>query len=176
MPAVDELFSKQTEWPRLILKAAAEGVICYNMYVHATTEKTEWSCYANNYRQPNGDGNGDNVTEAFTSVIYYGFILTLVACIVTTVEMINKKVNNKQLTILTGILDSLLGLAGVVWLIWASVVRLQRNGKICAGATTNVSEEVYPYAYNQGAFLQVMLVLLYTIPPVLLVATNCGCL
>ena len=90
--------------------------------------------------------------------------------------MINKSAKNKQLNILVGLLDSLLGLAAFAWLIWASVVRLSREGKVCAGATMNVSESAMPYAYPQGAFLQVMLVIMYIIPVTLFVATNCGCL
>ena len=176
MPSTEELFGKAMSWPRLILKTAVEGILCYNFYSHATMEKTTWSCYANEFRQPNGIGPGNNVTETFTNNIYAGFVMTAIAFCVSLVEMINKKVGNKQLTVLVGILDTLLGLSAAAWLIWATVIRLERSGKICSGATTNVSEEVYPYAYAQGAFLQVMLVLCYTLPPILFVATNCGCL
>ena len=69
-----------------------------------------------------------------------------------------------------------MGLAALAWLVWASIARLSRDGKVCAGATNNVSFEAYPYAYEQGSFLSVILVLMYVIPPTLLVATNCGCL
>ena len=67
--------------------------------------------------------------------------------------MINKSAQNKQLNVLVGICDSLLGAVAFAWLIWASFVRLERGGKVCAGATMNVSESTKPYAYPQGAFL-----------------------
>ena len=153
MPSVDELFAKQMSWPRLILKTAIEGTLCYYFYIHAHAERTSWNCYATGRRQPNGDGRGENVTEAFTNVILAGFLITAIGLFVSVVEMINKKVQNKQLRVLVGLFDTLVGLAGFAWLIWASWVRLNREGKICAGATTNVSEETFPYAYNQGVFL-----------------------
>ena len=107
-----------------------------------------------------------------------GFYITLIALLVSIVEIINKpkSMQKKPLIVLVGVLDSIIGIIAFGWLIWATVVRLSRDGKICAGATTNVTEQGYPYAYDQGVFLQVMLVLMYVIPPTLWVATNCGCL
>ena len=116
------------------------------------------------------------MSEQFGLVIYAGFILSLIGCCITFCEMINKKVQNSSLTMLTGVLDTTLGFCAFVWVVWASFVRLGRNGKVCAGATMNVNEVAEPYAYDQGSFLQVILVLMYTIPPTLFVATNCGCL
>ena len=98
------------------------------------------------------------------------------ATIVSIVEIINKKMKNKQITKLVNMFDSLLILAAAAWLAWTTIVRLGRHGRLCAGGTNNVSEEVHPYAINQGSFLIVMIVLMYTIPPSLFIATNCGCL
>ena len=77
---------------------------------------------------------------------------------------------------LIGILDTLIGLAAFGWLVWVMLTRLDRNGKICAGATTNVVEETYPYAYAQGQLLVTVIVIMCIVPPALFVATNCGCL
>ena len=41
-----------------------------------------------------------------------------------------------------GICDAIIGILAAVWLVWASIVRLGRDGKICAGATTNVEVQV----------------------------------
>ena len=78
------------------------------------------------------------MTDEFTSVITVLFYICLVGALVSLVEIFNKKSNNKQLTTLIGVADTILGLAGFAWLVWASFVRLGREGKICAGATTNV--------------------------------------
>ena len=178
--AVDELFGgKQMTWPRLVVKGLIEAVLCYNFsHYIGPKHRPEWECWATDKKQPsgNGDNDGENVSAMFDNIITAAFYLALVGCIITVIEMINKKVNNKQLLILTSVCDTILGLCAFAWLIWASIVRLSRDGKICSGATTNVSEMTYPYAYDQGALLQVMLVLMYTIPPILFVATNCGCL
>ena len=77
---------------------------------------------------------------------------------------------------LINVCDTLVSIAALFWLIWAYFVRLSRDGKICAGATTNVTETTKPYAYDQGQFLVVMIVLMTILPVTLLVATNCGCL
>jgi len=88
------------------------------------------------------------MSAAFTSCIMTGFYIALIGTIVSLVEMINKKVQNKSLTVLVGILDTMVGLAAFGWLIWAYTVRLSRDGKICAGATTNVTGPTKPYAYQ----------------------------
>ena len=164
-------------WPRLILKGGIEALLAYNFsHYNGSKHRPDWDCFATDKKQPNGLGNGENVSAEFETIVNLGFILCLVGCGISGLEMINKKVNKKPLLVLTGILDTLLAVAALAWLIYCSMIRLSRNGKICAGATTNVSEATYPYAYDQGAFLQVMLVLMYVIPPTLLVATNCGCL
>ncbi len=173
--ALNELFAKQMTWPRLCIKGIAQAVLCYNFYSYGTEHRPEWDCFATNKKQPNGI-EGENMTEAFTTVINYGFYLTLVGCLVTFVEMITKLQKEMSFTVPIGILDTLLSLLGFAWLIYASVVRLSRDGKICAGATMNVNETTEPYAYEQGVFLQVILVLGYIVPPTLFVATNCGCL
>ena len=105
--------------------------------------------------------------------MFYG---SLIGALVSFLEICNKKAKNKQLTVFIGIADTIIGLAAFAWLIWASFVRLGRDGKICAGATMNVTEETQPYAYEQGMNLIVILMLSYSVPPVLLIATNCGCL
>ena len=136
----------------------------------------DWDCYATDKRNPNGDGIGENVTAQFTAIIYTGFFITLIASFVSIVELINKKMSNKQITKLVNIFDSLVVMAVAAWLAWATTVRLSRHGRLCAGGTNNVSEEVHPYAISQGSFLIVIIVLMYTIPPTLFIATNCGCL
>ena len=93
------------------------------------------------------------MTEKFTTVIWACFILVLIGLINCLIEMINKFVKNQSLTILTGVIDSLIAVAFICWVVWASIERLDRNGKICAGATMNVTEEARPYAYKQGVFL-----------------------
>ena len=103
-------------------------------------------------------------------------ILSLIGLANCIVEMINKKVDNKNLTVLNGVIDTLVAFAAIGWVAWASVVRLGHGGRSCAGATMNVTEPVKPYAYEQGQMLVVTLVLAYTVPPTILVATNCGCL
>ena len=96
MPAtVDELFGKQMNWPRLVIKFLIEGLLCYNFYNYATTHRTDWDCCSTERRQPNGMGIGDNVTATFTSVIYTGFILCAIGTAASAIEIINKKVNNK---------------------------------------------------------------------------------
>ena len=178
MPEVEELFGKQMSWPRLIIKFGVEVLLAYNAYNYMTDYKPDWDCWASGKRQPSGveTEGARNVTEEFTTVISFMFYGSLVGALVSFLEICNKKAKNKQLTVFIGIADTIIGLAAFAWLIWASFVRLGRDGKICAGATTNVSVQVKPYAYAQGAFLQVMLVLMYVIPPSLFVATNCGCL
>ena len=173
--ALKELFAKQMTWPRLVIKGIACGVLCYNFYHYGTTHKNDWDCYATDKKQPNGT-EGENMTEAFTNVINYGFYLCIVGCLVTVIEMITKMQKEMSLTVPIGIIDTLLSALAFAWLIYASFVRLSRDGKICAGATMNVNEPTEPYAYEQGVFLQVILVLGYIVPPTLFVATNCGCL
>ena len=176
MPSTDELFGKEMSWPRLVIKFGVVAIVCYNFYNYNNAKKPDWECFATDKRQPNGDGIGENMTATFTNVIKLGFWISAISTVVNIIEMLNKKMKNKQLVMVVGILDTVIGLAAAVWLAYASWARLSIDGKICSGATTNVSEETYPYAYNQGAFLQVMLVLMYVIPPTLFVATNCGCL
>ena len=181
MPDVNELFGKEMTWPRLIVKTGVTGLLTYNFYhygtVHDTAQQDEpWECFATDFRQPNADGEGENMSAAFEKVIMTGFYVTLAAFIVSVVEIINKFAKNKSLNMLIGILDTLVSLAALGWLIWCYVVRLSRDGKICAGATTNVSAATKPYAYEQGQFLVVMLVLMTILPVTLAVATNCGCL
>ena len=183
---LDELFVGSTSWPRLILKALAEGIICYNFYHYSGAHRPDWDCWATERRQPygtlkgasNDGGSGENMTDQFSSIINMGFYVSLFACIVTILEIINKpkSMQKKSINTLVGVCDSLIGIVAFGWLIWATVVRLSRDGKICAGATTNVTETSYPYAYDQGQFLIVMLVLMYVVPVTLWVATNCGCL
>ena len=175
---MDELFGKQMGWPRLVLKFGVEALLTYNFFHYATTEKADWDCFATDRRQPSPvdiDG-AENMTAQFTSVIYTGFVVALIASCISFIEIINKKVGSKQLTVLMGILEMLVALVCVGWLVWAFTVRLSRNGKICAGATTNVTGPTKPYAYEQGQFLVVMLVIMTIMPVTLLVATNCGCL
>ena len=172
---LNDLYAKQMTWPRLIMKGLVQGILCYNFYHYSTAHKTDWDCYATDKKQPN-DSVGENMTEAFTKVISYAFYLSLVGCLVTLVEMMTKIAKKKEFTVPIGVLDTIVGLLAAAWLIWATVVRLSRDGKICAGATMNVNAETFPYAYNQGVLLQVILVLGYIVPPTLFVATNCGCL
>ncbi len=178
--ALKELFAKQMTWPRLCIKGLAQGILCYNFYHYGSTHATEWECWATSKKQPmsynDPDIPSENMSEAFTTVINYGFYLTLVGCLVTFVEMITKMQKEMSFTVPIGILDTLLSALAFAWLIYASFVRLSRDGKICAGATMNVNETTEPYAYEQGVFLQVILVLGYIVPPTLFVATNCGCL
>ena len=176
-PSLEQLFPKSMSWPRLIVKLGIESILAYNFYnYNSDDKKPDWECWATDKRQPNGIGVGENMTEQFSSVITVGFYLSLIAACCSCVEVINKKVNNKQLTQITGLIDTIVAACALAWVIWASMIRLGRNGKICSGGTTNVSEPTYPYAYDQGSFLIVMLVLSYVVPPTLLVATNCGCL
>ena len=95
MPQVDELFANQMSWPRLVIKGLVEGLLCYNFYHYATAERPDWDCFATDKRQPNGLGEGENITEKFTTVIYSGFIVTLVALLISLVEMCNKSAKNK---------------------------------------------------------------------------------
>ena len=175
MASVDELFGKQMTWPRLIMKFGVETILAWNFYSYATEHRPDWDCFATDKKQPNG-AVGENMTEIFTQVIYTGFIIALVGACLSFLEIINKKVGNKQLTTLAGIGDTLVGLAAFGWLMWATYERLRKNGAICSGATTNVNSEMEPYAYEQGAFLACILVLMYVVPPTLFIATNCGCL
>ena len=181
MPAVDELFGKQMTWPRLILKSGVCALLTYNFYHYATTHATTnqdpaWECFATDFRQPNADGEGENMSAAFESLIMFGFYVALCATIISAIEIINKFAKNKGLTVLIGILDTLVSLAALGWLIWCYMVRLSRDGKICAGATTNVTGPTKPFAYEQGQFLVVMMVLMTIMPVTLFIATNCGCL
>ena len=155
MPQVEELFGKSMSWPRLVIKTGVEALLCYNAYHYATAEKADWDCWASGKRQPSPieTPGARNVTEQFTNIIMAGFYLTLVGTIVSLVEMINKKAQNKGLTVIIGICDAIIGILAAAWLVWASLVRLGRDGKICAGATTNVEVQVEPYAYAQGSFL-----------------------
>ena len=116
------------------------------------------------------------MSAAFESLIMFGFYVALCATIISAIEIINKFAKNKGLTVLIGILDTLVSLAALGWLIWCYMVRLSRDGKICAGATTNVTGPTKPFAYEQGQFLVVMMVIMTIMPVTLLVATNCGCL
>ena len=95
MPTLEELYKSQMTWPRLILKGAVESILCYNFYDYATTHRTAWDCYATDKKQPNDVGLGINITEQFTAVIYAGFILSLVGCGITFLEIVNKKLANK---------------------------------------------------------------------------------
>ena len=172
-----QLYEKKMTWPRLILKGGVEAILCWNAYHYATFHKTQdWACYATHSKQPNDFGVGDNVTERFTMVIWCSFLLCAFGLLNCFVEMVNKFVSNKNLVVLTGVLDSIAVVAAIAWIVWASIVRLDRNGKICAGATMNVTMGSRPYAYEQGVYLVVVLMLCYTVPPVLLIATSCGCL
>ena len=176
MPSIEELYKSGMTWPRLVIKFGVEALIVYNAFKYNTRYKPEWDCFATEAKQPNDFGVGENVTEEFTSVIWGCFILAIIGLINCVVEMVNKFTKKPQLTVANGVVDSLVGAAAIAWVIWASIARLDRNGKVCSGATMNVTEQARPYAYEQSVFLQVILMLSYTIPPVLLVATNCGCL
>ena len=99
MPNANELFGKQMTWPRLILKAGTEGLLAYNFYhyatFHATTSQDpSWECFATDYRQPNADGIGENMSAAFTSLIFTGFYIALFGCAVSVLEIINKFMKN----------------------------------------------------------------------------------
>ena len=109
-------------------------------------------------------------------MIYAGFVLALVGCGITFLQLVNKKLESKQLLVLTGLMDTMLGFLVFGWVVWASFTRLSRPGKVCAGATMNVNEEIEPYSYEQGNFLMLMLVLFYIVPATLFITTNCGCL
>ena len=100
-----------------------------------------------------------------------GFYIALVGTLISVIELINKFAKNKSLTMLVNILDTLVILAAAGWLVWCYMVRLSRDGKICAGATTNVSGGTKPYAYEQGQFLVTMLVIM-TIMPVIVRSLN----
>ena len=95
MSTVDKLFSKQMTWPRLVVKSFVEGIIAYNCYDYNSAHKPAWDCYASGFKQPNGTGDGENVSDQFTSVIQMGMILALIGVCTSVVEMINKKVQNK---------------------------------------------------------------------------------
>ena len=92
---MDELFGKQMTWPRLCLKAGTVALLTYNFYDYATTHSTTrqpdpWECFATDYRQPNSDGIGENMSAAFDKLIWCGFYVCLAALIISTVEIINK--------------------------------------------------------------------------------------
>ena len=74
------------------------------------------------------------------------------------------------------ILDTIVILAAFAWLVWCYSVRLSQDGKICAGATTNVTGPTRPYAYEQGSMLVTLMVIMTIMPVTLFIATNCGCL
>ena len=175
MPDIYDMYKNKMTWPRLILKALVEIVIAYHCYKY-NGRRDSWDCFSNGQRQPNADNNGVNMTEKFTLLTWVCFFLCVVGLINCAIEIANKFVDNRQLTVLTGVIDTLLATFVVFWVVWASVVRLSKDGRICAGATMNVSEETQPYAYEQGMNLIVILMLSYSVPPVLLIATNCGCL
>ena len=175
MPQLEELYKSKMTWPRLILKGIAEATLAWNCYKY-NMKRDDWDCFANDQKQPNDLGIGRNMTEKFTLVTWACFWICAIGLINCAMEIVNKKVDNKGLTVLNGVIDSLLAACYVAWVVWASVVRLSIDGKTCAGATMNVIEETQPYAYEQGVNLIVILMLSYSVPPVLLVATNCGCL
>uniref|UniRef100_A0A7S3I616 MARVEL domain-containing protein n=1 Tax=Favella ehrenbergii TaxID=182087 RepID=A0A7S3I616_9SPIT len=184
MPSIEELYKSKMTWPRLVIKFLVEALLAYNCYHYNTAHLKGYDCWANEMKQPRADqsmfgedeGSPVNMTAKFTQVIFFGMILALIGLINCIVEMANKFVDNSGLRVLNGVIDTTVGFAAIAWVTWASIVRLSHNGKICAGATMNVTEATEPYAYEQGVFLQVVLMLSYTVPPVLLVATNCGCL
>ena len=178
---IKELFGKQMTMPRLVLKLGVEALLAWNFWKYSTEYATTsqdppWECYATDFRQPNPDGNGDNMSEAFTQLCWFGFYLSVAATAISIVELVNKFMKIGTLTYLINILDSLIVIAAAAWLAWCYYVRLSRNGKICAGATTNVTAPTKPYAYEQGSMLVNMIVLGTIMPVTLLVATNCGCL
>ena len=128
-------------WPRLILKLGAEALLCWNAYNYSHDKVPDWECWASKKRQPHGHKYYDearNMTDEFTNVISVCFYICLAGVIISLVEMVNKKMNNKMLTTVIGVGDTIVGLGAVAWLVWASFIRLGREGKICAGATTNV--------------------------------------
>ena len=65
---LDELFSTSTTWPRLIMKAGIEGILCYNFYHYGGSHRPDYDCWATERRQPNGSlrgesGIGENMTD-----------------------------------------------------------------------------------------------------------------
>ena len=84
---------------------------------------------------------------------WYGFYLSVIALVISVLELINKFIKIEPLTYVINILDTLVILAAFAWLVWCYSVRLSQDGKICAGATTNVTGPTKPYAYEQGSML-----------------------
>ena len=171
---MDELF-KPLDWPRLIIKAVTFSIICYYSFDYMTHRRAEWDCYATDKKLPNSQA-GENMTEKFTQVIFVLFCISLAQCALIALEMINKHARKKAITHFTGMVGILISLCFAAWLVWAIYERMRRNGKICAGATMNVLSEMKPFAYQQGAFLIVIILLMLIVPLALTIATNCGCL
>merc|ERR1712154_724287 len=114
-------------WPRLIIKFGVEVLLAYNAYNYMTAPyKADWDCWASGKRQPSPveTEGARNVTDMFTNVISVLFYVCLAGALVSGVEMVNKNVKNKQLTVFIGIADTILGLLAVAWLAWATIVRL----------------------------------------------------
>ena len=178
---VKELFGKQMTMPRLILKLGVEALLVWNFWKYATEYATTsqdppWECFSTGYRQPNPVGDGENMSAAFTQLCWFGFYLAVIALVVGVVELVNKFAKIEPLTYVVNIADSVIVLAAAAWLVWCYTVRLSQDGKICAGATTNVTGPTKPYAYEQGSMLVTLMVIMTIVPVALFVATNCGCL
>ena len=176
-----ELFGKQMTMPRLILKLGVEALLVWNFWKYATEYATTsqdppWECFSTGYRQPNPFGDGENMSAAFTQLCWFGFYLAVIALVVGVVELVNKFAKVKELTYAVNVADSVIILAAAAWLVWCYTVRLSQHGKICAGATTNVTGPTKPYAYEQGSMLVTLMVIMTIVPVALFVATNCGCL
>ena len=147
MPDIYSLYKSKMTWPRLIMKCGVEILLAYNCYKY-NMKRDDWDCWANGAKQPNAHENGRNMTEQFTMITWACFLICAVGLVNCLIEIANKFVDNKQLTVLSGVIDTLLATLYIGWGIWASVVRLSKDGKTCAGATMNVTEETYPYAYE----------------------------
>ena len=135
----------------------------------------EWDCYATNMKLPNNN-TGINVTERFSWAFYVGWILGLMALCTCIANVVCKFFYIKILHRIAAFIELFAGLLYLFWLCIAGWIRMEREGRVCAGATNMVSKDEFPYAYTQGEGLYLAFFFGTLIPVSLCVLCNCGCL
>ena len=136
---------------------------------------TKWSCFSKAaFTHPNPYFGDVNVSEEFSNIIDFSLILAFCGTftsLFSLVRLICRKDSNQILIAI----DAILAVGYFTWLIYATVARFSHTGRVCSGAYQGATEIMYPYDYYKGEFIFWAVLLGWSIPGTILLATRLFC-
>ena len=134
--------SKNQSWLYLFLKVAVTGLCTAALYLEVFSDTftptrsyhIPWQCFSKAaFKRPNPYFGDVNVSQEFTSLIDFSFIL-MAACTATALLSAILKLCTTAARQVMFFVDGVLIVCYVTWLLLATVGRFSHTGRVCSGA------------------------------------------